>query len=275
MTILALGASRSSLPRHQRGEEMSVERRVVVVHGDARLRDRIRQRFAPPEFEFHGFGDGCDALLVLDELRPDLIMSDSAIPDMDGWLFSQVVKRSPALKEVPLLFFSTESFDLADLETRAREALRLPQGQAEVPMPVAGASDDFFDMLLAHEAAVARVAVREGPDVPAPKVPFEGRFSKVEVEGRTIRILTEAHSRPTFMVVTAIERDGHKMRRIETAWPHPLDRFEDGPLVRREIDLQHDRILATVGSLLVEAPRRPAGAEVHHAVAELRGEERD
>lgn len=240
---------------------MSVERRVVVIHGDARVRDRIRQRFAPPEFEVHGFGDGCDALLVLDDLRPHLILSDASMPDMDGWLFSQVVKRSPALKEVPVLFFSTDSLDLAEVETKARGALGMPQGLAEAPMPVAGPSDDFFDMLLAHEAAVARVAVREAPDAPAPKTPFEGRFSKVEV-GRTVRVLTEAHSRPTFMVVTAIERDGHKLRRIETAWPHPLDRFEDRPLVRREIDLQHERVLATIESLVTEAPRRPVGAEV-------------
>jgi CheY-like chemotaxis protein len=252
---------------------MSVQRRVVVIHGDARLRDRIRQRFAPPEFEFHGFGDGCDALLLLDDLRPDIILSDSTMPDMDGWLFSQVVKRSPALKEVPLVFFSSETFDLAELEGRAREILRLPQGQADAPMPVAGPSDDFFDMLLAHEAAVARVAVREAPDAPAPKVPFEGRFSKVEVGGRTIRILTEAHARPTFMVVTAIERDGHKLRRIETAWPHPLDRFEDGPLVRQEIDVQHERVLATIESLVLEAPRRLTGAEVQLA-ADLRSEGR-
>ncbi len=255
---------------------MSVEgRRVVVIHADARVRDRIRQRLAPPEFEFHGFADGCDALLVLDELRPSLILSDSEMADMDGWLFSQVVKRSPELKEVPLLFFSTDSFDLAELESRTRDALKLPQGQADAPMPVGAPSDDFFDMLLAHEAAVARIGVREATsDAPAPKVPFEGRFSKVEVAGRTVRILTEAHSRPTFMVVTAIERDGHKLRRIETAWPHPLDRFEDRPFVRDEIDAQHERVLATIETLVVEAPRRPTGTEVP-AVADLAVEERD
>ena len=74
-----------------------------------------------------------------------------------------------------------------------------------------------------------------------------------------VRVLTEARSRPTFMVVTAIERDGHKLRRIETSWPHPLDRFEDRPFVRREIDLQHERVLARIADLVVEAPRRPFG----------------
>jgi hypothetical protein len=61
------------------------------------------------------------------------------------------------------------------------------------------------------------------------------------------------------MVVTAIERDGHKLRRIETSWPHPLDRFEDRPFVRREIDLQHERVLARIDDLAVEAPSRPFG----------------
>jgi len=242
---------------------MTVQKRLVVIHGDLRVRDQLRQRLGPPEFQFHGYSDACDALLVLDELRPDVILSDHAMPDMDGWLFSQVVKRSPALKEVPLLFFSSDSFDVADLEAKARACLGLPPPRPEpaVGVGVAAPSDDFFDMLLAHEAAVARVAVRDASDAPAPKVPFEGRFSKVEVGGDVVRVLTEARSRPTFMVVTAIERDGHKLRRIETAWPHPLDRFEDRPLVRREIDQQHERVLATIASLVIEAPRR-RGAEL-------------
>ena len=251
---------------------MGVPRRIVVIHADARVRDRIRARLGAPEFDFHGFHDGCDALLMLDELQPDLILSDGATPDMDGWLFSQVVKRSPALKDVPVIFFSSESFDAAHLENRVRETLGAPHveeppGEVAEPVapvapdPSAAPSDDFFDMLLAHEAAVAQVGVlRDGPDAaPQPPVPFEGRFSKVEVTGRMVRVLTEARSRPTFMVVTAIERDGHKLRRIETSWPHPLDRFDDRPLVRQEIDLQHERVLNMIGELVVEAPRRPFG----------------
>jgi CheY-like chemotaxis protein len=248
---------------------MGISRRILVIHADARVRDRIHQSFRAPEFEFHGFHDGCDALLVLDELRPDLILSDGSLPDMDSWLFSQVVKRSPGLKQLPVIFFSAEAFDLAHLESRVRETLGLSpaaervaeQELAAEPETSVGPSDDFFDMLLAHEAAVAQVGLhRDGPDAaPPPPVPFEGRFSKVEVAGKMVRVLTEARSRPTFMVVTAIERDGHKLRRIESSWPHPLDRFEDRPFVRREIDLQHERVLTTIADLIVEAPRRPFG----------------
>jgi CheY-like chemotaxis protein len=246
---------------------MGLPRRIVAIHGDARIRDRIRAAFATPEFEFHGFHDGCDALLVLDELRPNLILSDGAMPDMDGWLFSQVVKRSAGLKDVPVLFFSSESFDVSHLEARVREALGAAEErprdvvEAVPPAPSDAPSDDFFDMLLAHEAAVAQVGVlRDGADAtPPPPVPFEGRFSKVEVAGKMVRVLTEARSRPTFMVVTAIERDGHKLRRIETSWPHPLDRFEDRPFVRHEIDLQHEHVLNMIAELAVEAPRRPFG----------------
>lgn len=248
---------------------MGISRRILVIHADARVRDRIRQSLRVPEFEFHGFHDGCDALLVLDELRPDLILSDGSLPDMDSWLFSQVVKRSPGLKQVPVVFFTAEAMDVAHLESRVRETLGMPPPSAEIaeeeeaPEPEAteAPSDDFFDMLLAHEAAVAQVGLhRDGPDAaPPPPVPFEGRFSKVEVAGKMVRVLTEARCRPTFMVVTAIERDGHKLRRIESSWPHPLDRFEDRPFVRREIDLQHERVLRTIADLVVEAPRRPFG----------------
>jgi twitching motility two-component system response regulator PilG len=87
--------------------------RIVVLDDDARVRQLIQSALRPPEFEVFAFADGRDALMRLHEIEPALILSDVWMPDLDGRLFLQVVKRSPALREVPFVFLTAVSGDTA------------------------------------------------------------------------------------------------------------------------------------------------------------------
>jgi CheY-like chemotaxis protein len=122
-------------------------------------------------------------------------------------------------------------------------------------------SDDFFDMLLAAQAAgesrPARAVEIPAKAIATPPEPApEGRYSMVEVNGKGIQVRTEVRPRPTFAVVTTVAKGGRPLRRIETAWEHPLDRLEDRPVVERQIELQHEQALAMIEDLVVEAKAR-------------------
>ena len=108
---------------------MDSPKRIVVLDDDSRVREVVRRALKPPEFEVHEFGDGRDALMKLHEIRPDLILSDVWMPDMDGRLFLQVVKRSPEMKDVPFIFLSavrSDSAIQAGLEAGANSFLMKP-----------------------------------------------------------------------------------------------------------------------------------------------------
>jgi CheY-like chemotaxis protein len=85
---------------------MGASKQIVAVDDDPIIRSLIEQSLPRPEFEVHAFADGRDALMRLHEIRPDLIISDMLMPDMDGRTFFQVVKRSAQLREVPFIFLS-------------------------------------------------------------------------------------------------------------------------------------------------------------------------
>jgi hypothetical protein len=87
-------------------------------------------------------------------------------------------------------------------------------------------------------------------------VTIEGRFSAVELEGVRVQVMTEAESRPNFVITTVVSRDGQGVRRIETCWTHPLKRQEDLDIVRRQIDLQHERVLDEIRRGPLQGPRR-------------------
>ena len=113
------------------------------------------------------------------------------------------------------------------------------------------------------ETAMARraSAVPSQPAAPpTPGVPIPpGCLDRVKVRGQEIAIETEGRNRPDFTVTTVVMRDGQILRKIESAWQHPLNRREDLALARTQIVRQHDRVVAELSDLTM--PPQPAASE--------------
>ncbi len=154
---------------------MPVPKRIVVVDDDAKVRQLIEYRLRPPEFEFFGFSDGRDALMKLHDIGPDLIVSDIMMPDMDGRLFFQVVKRSPVLKHVPFIFVSAVRASaqvMAVLDAGADAFFVKPFPISQLVARIRG--DLCMDLGAGEPAAVgarAAMGVTPLPDAPPAPVP--------------------------------------------------------------------------------------------------------
>jgi len=64
---------------------------------------------------------GKEALAKLEELKPDLILLDIMMPDMDGWHTLELIRKNDALKDVPVSMLSVKNIfsnysDIEDLE---------------------------------------------------------------------------------------------------------------------------------------------------------------
>jgi len=247
---------------------MEPPRRIVVLDDDARVRQLVLSAFRPPAFEVHAFGDGRDALMKLHEIRPDLILSDVWMPDVDGRVFLQMVKRSELLKRVPFLFLTAVA---GDKTTRA--ALEAgADGVLMKPFPVSALRHKVRAMLHMDEpatpilaaaaapppaAAVARRTSDAAPGEEDLTAQIDGRFTMAMVGGRRIPVLTEIANRPNFTITTCMTLNGSAIRKVETTWSHPLERREDLPSAEREVQLHHEQALQALEQLgLTRAPRR-------------------
>jgi DNA-binding NarL/FixJ family response regulator len=87
--------------------------KVLLVDDDVRFIKRVRQFLASEtELEIVGeAGDGQDAIVKARELRPDLVLMDIRLPDMNGLEVTRRLKAEiPALTVVILTIFDLQEY---------------------------------------------------------------------------------------------------------------------------------------------------------------------
>lgn len=90
---------------------------------------------------------GLQAIELLGDVKPDLIISDIVMPEMNGYKFAETVRKSPEINWIPIIFLSARDqsqdrvrglssgatvymikpFELAELSAQVESALRSSQ----------------------------------------------------------------------------------------------------------------------------------------------------
>jgi DNA-binding response OmpR family regulator len=105
--------------------------RVLVIEDDPDIALGIKTVLGKSGFEVASSTDGRDGLRAFHAARPDLVILDIGLPEMDGWT---VLERIRDLSEVPVLILtahSTESEKVRGLRGGADDYLTKPFGNAE------------------------------------------------------------------------------------------------------------------------------------------------
>jgi two-component system cell cycle response regulator DivK len=95
-------------------------KRVLVVDDDPDNRRVLRRMLAASGATVIEAEDGTQALATLESFRPDLVILDLAMPEIDGWETVRRIKRIPAFSATPIVALTAHA--LAGDEERARRA---------------------------------------------------------------------------------------------------------------------------------------------------------
>jgi putative two-component system response regulator len=82
---------------------------VLVVDDEDAIRLLCRVNLRLEGMDTAEAGDGGTALALARELRPDLILLDVMMPQVDGWQVAEEIGRDPAIHEVPIVFLSARA----------------------------------------------------------------------------------------------------------------------------------------------------------------------
>ncbi len=125
---------------------------ILVVEDDQAIAQMIKLILSKQGHSLRHVVDGRQALSVILERQPDLIISDVMMPGMDGFAMAEQLQKSDLTKSIPIVFvtamsqtenlshglnlgavdYITKPFRALELEARVRSALRLKNMQDDL-----------------------------------------------------------------------------------------------------------------------------------------------
>ena len=86
--------------------------RILIVDDEEEFVELVQYRLAGLGCEFIVAGNGVQALSQARQFKPDLILLDILLPDLDGLSVCEILRRQPATKMIPVIFISALSGDV-------------------------------------------------------------------------------------------------------------------------------------------------------------------
>jgi CheY-like chemotaxis protein len=82
---------------------------VLVVDDEDSIRLLCRVNLSLENLDTAEAGDGDTALRLARELKPDLVLLDVMMPQVDGWQVAEELGRDAATRELPIVFLSARA----------------------------------------------------------------------------------------------------------------------------------------------------------------------
>jgi CheY-like chemotaxis protein len=91
------------------GARGATEGRVLIVDDETAIRLICRLNLGSAGFDTLEASDGASALALARAERPDLILLDIMLPELDGWQVAEELAADDETREIPILFLSARS----------------------------------------------------------------------------------------------------------------------------------------------------------------------
>ena len=90
----------------------SQAKRVVCIEDEPEMIDLVRLILGRKGFEVIGANGGVEGLEAVRREKPDLVLLDLMMPDMDGWEVYRRLKEDPLLAPVPVMVVTARAQDI-------------------------------------------------------------------------------------------------------------------------------------------------------------------
>jgi len=87
----------------------AADKRVVCIEDEPEMIDLVRLILGRKGFQVIGANGGVQGLETVRREKPDLILLDLMMPDMDGWEVYQQIKADDGLKSIPVVVVTAKA----------------------------------------------------------------------------------------------------------------------------------------------------------------------
>jgi two-component system response regulator VicR len=90
-------------------DEQAGKKTVVCIEDEPEMIDLVKLILGRKGFELIGAVGGREGLETVRKLKPDLVLLDLMMPDMDGWEVYQQMKADEELKAIPVIVVTAKA----------------------------------------------------------------------------------------------------------------------------------------------------------------------
>lgn len=83
--------------------------KIILMVDDVSTNIKCATEVLKDKYQVITAKNGATALLILEETKPDLIILDINMPDMDGYELLKIIKSIKECAEVPVIFLTAEN----------------------------------------------------------------------------------------------------------------------------------------------------------------------
>ncbi len=93
-------------------------KRVLIIDDSPSVLRLLQFVFESEHYDVVTAADGAEGLQKIGEQLPDVVITDSIMPVMDGFAFLQKLKEQPISSHIPVIMLTSEDPDSSDQLTR-------------------------------------------------------------------------------------------------------------------------------------------------------------
>lgn len=82
---------------------------VLVVDDEPMTRTLLQLMLAPADYEVFEAGDGFEALEKIEQHKPDIMVLDVMMPNMDGFTLCRILREQEATAKTPIILLSAKT----------------------------------------------------------------------------------------------------------------------------------------------------------------------
>ncbi|MFH2037868.1 MAG: response regulator [Chloroflexota bacterium] len=86
-----------------------IKKRIVCIEDDEDMVDLIRLILSRRGFEVFGANRGVSGLEIIRKEKPDLVLLDLMMPEMDGWEVYQQIKSDESTQNIPVIVVTAKA----------------------------------------------------------------------------------------------------------------------------------------------------------------------
>ena len=90
-------------------DKANANKTILCIEDEFEMIDLIKLILGRKGFDVKGATGGIEGIKKVRELKPDLVLLDLMMPDMDGWEVYQQMKAEPTTRDIPVIVVTAKA----------------------------------------------------------------------------------------------------------------------------------------------------------------------